>query len=87
MSELKWIHRVDPNTFPKIDGWYRVMVAGDSESIDGHTIYAFDDYETWAHYSSHAPDEGGSFVGTCDEDNDCIFAFCGPITFPEYKAD
>lgn len=87
MSELKWIHRVDPAIFPDIDGWYRVMVAGDSESIDGHIIYSFGDYETWAQYKSHAPDEGGSFIGIHDEDEHCIFAFCGPITFPKYEAE
>lgn len=87
MAELKWITREDRGTFPEVDGWYRVMVSGDSESIDGHTIYSFDDYETWAQYKSHTPDEGGSFIGTHDEDEDCIFAFYGPIVFPPYKAD
>jgi len=87
MDNLKWVYRNNKDVFPTVDGWYRVMVSGDSESIDGHTIYSFDDYETWAQYKSHAPDEGGSFIGSHDEDEYCIFAFCGPITFPPYKAD
>ncbi len=85
MAELKWIHRVDPTTLPEVDGWYRVMVSGASESIDGQTIYSFDDYETWAKFTKH--EDGGSFAGTHDEDEHCIFAFCGPITFPAYEAD
>jgi hypothetical protein len=85
MTELQWVHRKKETDFPSIEGHYRVMVSGDSEAIDGHTIYAFDDYETWAYFTPH--EDGGSFVGTHDEDEHCIFAYCGPITFPTYKAD
>lgn len=84
-NELEWITRNTDEDFPEVDGWYRVMVSGDSESIDGHTIYAFDDYETWARFWRDE-DGNGSFVGTHDEDEHCIFAYCGPIYFPEYKA-
>lgn len=87
LAAIKWYHRTTEASFPTINGWYRVMVSGDSESIDGHTIYSFDDYETWAQYTSHAPDEGGSFVGIHDEDEHCIFAFCGPFIIPPYEAD
>lgn len=83
-AELKWVHRSEKD-FPEIAGWYRVMVSGDSESIDGHTIYAFDDYETWAQFTKH--EDGGSFAGIHDEDEYVIFAYCGPIIFPAYKAD
>jgi hypothetical protein len=59
------------------------MTSGDSESIDGHQIYAFDDYETWAYFT---PDEeGGNFVGIHDEDNYVIFAYCGPFVTPPFK--
>lgn len=60
------------------------MVSGDSESIDGHTIYAFDDYETWAYFTPHEEDTG-SFAGVHDEDEYTIFAYCGPFNFPEYR--
>lgn len=85
MSELIWIQRENENTFPTLEGWHRVMVSGDSESIDGHVIYSFDDYENWAYFTPNQ-DGGGRFVGIHDEDESVIFAFCGPITFPEYKA-
>ncbi len=78
----QWRHRVEDTDFPEVNGWYRVMVAGDSESIDGHTIYEFDDYETWAQFTSH--EDGGSFVGQHDEDEHTIFAYCGPFAIPEY---
>lgn len=37
---------------PEIEGWYRVMHPGDSESIDGHTIYEYGDYPGWAYWSA-----------------------------------
>jgi hypothetical protein len=80
---MRWVQRENKDCFPTIKGWYRVMVSGDSESIEGHTIYAFDDYETWAQFTPH--EDGGSFVGTHDEDEYTIFAYCGPIVFPEYS--
>jgi hypothetical protein len=83
-NELKWHTRESETDFPEVSGWYRVMVSGDSESIDGHTIYAFDDYETWAQFTKH--EDGGSFVGEHDEDEHTIFAYCGPIVFPAYEA-
>ena len=85
MTELKWITRESKNDFPEVSGWYRVMVSGDSEAIDGFTIYAFDDYETWAHFTQH--EDGGSFVGIHDEGEHTIFAYCGPFTFPPYTCD
>jgi hypothetical protein len=83
MTELKWHLCEDETDLPKDPGWYRVMVSGDSESIDGHEIYSFDDYETWAQFRPY-DDGGGSFSGIHDEDEHCIFAWYGPITFPAY---
>ena len=69
---------------PDYAGWYRVMVSGDSEQIDGHTIYDFDDYETWAFFTPH--EDGGNFYSERDEaDNDTVFAWCGPFNPPAYK--
>lgn len=82
---LSWIHREDQKPKPTIAGHYRVMVSGDSEQIDGHTIYAFDDYETWAYFTPNE-DDGGNFVGLHDEEDFCIFAYCGPIIFPVYES-
>lgn len=82
---LTWVYRVDPTTKPTISGYYHVMVAGDSESIEGHTIYAFDDYETWAYFTFNDKD-GGNFVGEHDEEDFTIFAFCGPVPFPKYES-
>lgn len=83
---IKWVHRTEINSFPAEDGWYRVMVSGDSESIGEHTIYIYDDYETWARFKRDE-DGNGSFVGEHDEDEHMIFAYCGPFYIPEYKAD
>lgn len=81
---MQWEDRTEEKSLPASEGWYRVMVSGDSESIDGHTIYSFDDYETWAYF---IPDEdgGGSFSGINDEDENVIFAYCGPFTVPKYN--
>lgn len=80
----RWQERKDENdNFPDYEGWYRVMVSGDSEQIDGHTIYEFGDYETWAYFTLH--EDGGNFVGVHDEDNYSIFAWCGPMHFAPYR--
>lgn len=82
MSE--WIVRNPGKTNnPTAEGHYRVMVSGDSESIDGHVIYSFEAYEAWAFF---VPDEdGGYFKGDHDEEDFTIFAYFGPIDFPNYK--
>lgn len=82
---LSWIHRVDMQTKPTLAGYYRVMIGGDSEQVDGHTVYSFDDYETWAYFTPNE-DDGGSFVGEHDEEDFCIVAYCGPIIFPAYES-
>lgn len=84
MNNLKWHTRKDDNEHPIEAGTYRVMILGDSESLDGHLIYSFDDYVTWAEY---VPDEdGGSFKGSHDEEDCSIFAWYGPINIPPYEA-
>ena len=80
---LTWHTRKDKKDFPTTEGWYRVMVSGDSESIDGHTIYACDDYETWAYF--HPNEDDGSFRGVHDEDEYTIFAYYGPLVIPKYE--
>jgi hypothetical protein len=68
---------------PRRPGYYRVMISGDSESLEGHTIYEYSDYETWAYFA--IDDENGTFTGVHDEETDMIFAFCGPIAVPPFK--
>lgn len=90
---MKWHDRASKDDFPATTGWYRVMISSDSESIDGHQIYAYPDYETWAHFSKADNDEyedfengyKGMFVGAHDEENDMIFAWYGPFLIPSYK--
>jgi len=81
---------------PSVEGWYRVMPAGDSESIDGFTLYEFDDYEDWAYWTPAAPEEFEDFEGGYkgdwrtmhDEPSECIFAYAGPVLLPKpYKAE
>jgi hypothetical protein len=80
---MEWVTRESRKDFPTKAGWYRVMVSGDSESIDGHVIYSFEDYETWAYFEPNEDD--GSFRGMHDEDEYTIFAYYGPIVIPQYK--
>ena len=80
-----WITRTKPEEWPTVEGWYMVMVEGDSESIDGHQIYAFDEYETWARLSIDA-DGNAAFKGIHDEEDFTIYAYYGPIIVPAYEA-
>lgn len=68
---------------PTIEGFYRVKVSGDSESVDGHLIYEYEDYETWAYFTPDN-DDSGVFAGDHDEDNYNIFAWCGPFHVRPY---
>ena len=87
----EWIEQTP--AIPTEEGWYRVMIHGDSESIDGHTIYDFPDYETWAYWTpadqAECEDFDGGYKGswmcTHDEDGDWVFAYCGPFEFTAYS--
>jgi hypothetical protein len=76
---------------PPVEGWYRVMHSGDSESVDGHTIYDFPDYEDWAYWQPADPEEledfdggyKGSWQTMHNEEGDFIFAYAGPVPTPE----
>jgi hypothetical protein len=80
---IEWHTRKDESDYPIESGLYRVVISGDSEYLDGHCIYSFDDYETWAEYT--ADEDGGSFSCMYDEENISIVAFYGPITIPKYE--
>jgi len=89
-TEPTWVH-IDTNycaegvesrtNLPTVSGHYRVMIHGDSESVDGHVIYEFGDYETWAYIKV---DENG-ISADLNEDFDCVFAWCGPFIVPKYE--
>jgi len=68
--------------YPTEPGHYRVMISGDSESIDGHTIYSFEDYEAWVWFNE--PDEDGnpSMVAQHDEEIETVLAWFGPVSIP-----
>jgi hypothetical protein len=90
MPDLKWhpFDKEDPSTWPTELGTYAVMISGDSESIDGHMIYEFGDYQTFANLVqlSRDPDDCFiSFSGTHDEDDHTIFAWYGPLVIPKYE--
>jgi hypothetical protein len=88
---LKWINQQP--AVPNQEGWYRVMHPGDSESIDGHTIYDFPDYEDWAYWQPADPEEFEDFEGGYkgswqtmhDEEGEGIFAYYGPVNVPPYR--
>jgi hypothetical protein len=63
-------------------GSYAVMISGDSESVDGQIIYAFDDYMTFA---SVWIEEGEIQIAPShDEPVHAIFAWCGPLPIPKF---
>ena len=88
VARTEWINQKP--AIPAAEGWYRVMHEGDSESVDGHTIYDFPDYEDWAYWTPAGPDELEDFEGGYkgswrtmrDEEGDFIFAYCGPVEAP-----
>jgi hypothetical protein len=86
---MNWIEQKP--AIPTAEGWYRVMHPGDSESIDGHTIYDFPDYEDWAYWTPASPEEfedfDGGYKGSWhtyyDADGSGIFAYAGPVEVPQ----
>lgn len=45
-TKCDWLLEKDKR--PTIPGYYRVMIAGDSESEDGYTLYEYPDHPVWA---------------------------------------
>lgn len=76
--KLEWD---DETTHPKENGLYAVWVHGDSEYVDGHCIYDFLDYWTFATYTNTDTELG--FVGQHDEEPETMYAWYGPIVIPE----
>jgi hypothetical protein len=64
---------------PKVSGWYRVIVQGDYESIDGHMLYSFD--ATWMLIT--VDEDGASGTGVHDEMIEDVIAWFGPIELPK----
>lgn len=86
MSETMEWKRYDhdaPETWPTLPGTYRVMVSGDCESCDGHIIYDYPDYASWAEFGDGEDDEGNERLefgsGEHDEEPDTFFAYYGPV--------
>lgn len=86
---LQWrrFDHEDAATWPPEPGLYCVMVEGDSEYCDGHLIYAFGDYTTFA--VLHPADENGGrrFSGEHDEEPYNYKAWCGPVVIPPYDLE
>lgn len=84
--KLQWHIRDGDDDLPTVEGWYRVMISGDSETEGPHVYYAYDDYETWAEFFPDEEEGGpGTFHGNRDEETDQVFAWCGPMPFVPYK--
>lgn len=76
---MKW----ERNSLPFVPGYYRVLIAGDSESIDGHQIYSFRDYEIFCELVSiDIEDNYHQWDFPHDEEEDFILAWFGPIEIP-----
>lgn len=73
-------------------GTYRVVIGGDSETCDGHVIYDYPDYESWATWFPAEEDEYEDFDGgykghwycQYDEEGEWIIAYYGPIEIPAF---
>lgn len=93
-----WVTGNDKDDCPEVEGWYHVMHAGDSESVDGFTIYEYGDYAGWAYWAPYQPEETHEIEGfgkitkrqyvggwsSPHDDADSIFAWYGPIVVPEF---
>ncbi|WP_046869012.1 hypothetical protein [Microvirga massiliensis] len=81
---LTW-HECDwdnPETRPTEPGPYAVMISGDNASVDGHVLYDFPDYQTFA---SVWLEEGEVQIAPShDEPIHAIFAWCGPLPIPKF---
>jgi len=78
-----WHDKENENDHPMIAGWYRVLVAGDSESIDGHKIYDYPDYEEFMFIN--IDEDGVSGTGPHDEEYEFVIAWYGPLEIPARK--
>lgn len=84
-DEMKW-REFDYNnraSWPEA-GWYAVRIAGDSESEDGHVLYSYPDYTTFAKIEYDEGDGSLLFNAQHDEEPDFAFAVYGPLDVPEY---
>lgn len=70
---------------PKEPGIYAVMISGDSEVVDGHVIYSYQDYQTFAVHNGFNEDGDPVIVCSHDEEPEWIIAWYGPIEIPAYK--
>lgn len=86
MLEWKAFQFDEPETYPKIAGYYRVRVEGESEIDVPYVHHEYDDYTTWAEFSIDPDGEGFSFKGVHDEEEDQIIAYYGPIEIPPLPA-
>lgn len=82
MTGWKKFDHKDKATWPIEVGVYAVMVKGDSEYLDGHCIYSFDDYQTFA--DCEVNEEGYILKGYHDEEAEFMFAYYGPIIIPKF---
>ena len=89
-----WWMRASMDEYPSEAGHYRIRISGDSESVDGFTIYDYPDYETWAWWEPATSEELEDFPGghkgswhTQHDEEDCmIFAWFGPVKVPEFSS-
>ena len=89
-----WITRTSKDDVPTERGWYMVMISGDSEAIDGFTIYSYPEYEQWAFWQPAEPHEledfpggyKGQFICKGEENTNDVMAYYGPFIIPPYTA-
>jgi hypothetical protein len=39
-----WIYATDEKPYPEVEGWYALLLPGDTETVDGMTMYSYPDY-------------------------------------------
>lgn len=86
----EWVFPDDPKTaHPEAEGRYTVLLAGDSETCDGHTLYDYPDYQDVGVWHRAPPEDfedfEGGFKGNWQVpygEGEDVIGWCGPL--PDY---
>ena len=88
---MQWTYTKDKE-YPDTEGWYAVLLPGDSESEDGHTFYNFPDYIMFAHFYPPVQEAPGQETEEpcpywdCFIETEGMVAWCGPYEVPQNPA-
>lgn len=84
-----WVRKDGHGTLvPPVAGWYRVMIAGHGDSVDGVPTHDCPDIEIFAQWdpaevAERSENYRGSWICSRGEDSEDVFAYCGPMRAPD----